>query len=195
MEGTMPSIKGTRTEKNVLAAFAGESQARNRYYFFAKQAEKDGFDQISAIFIETAEQERIHAKQFFKMLDGGEVEITASFPAGKIGNTLENLRASAEGEHYENTEMYPAFAKVARDEGLEVVARQFENTAKAEVGHEQRFARLARNVADGTVFKRAEKVRWRCRKCGFTHEGLEAAAKCPACGHPQAYFEILGDHY
>jgi rubrerythrin len=191
----MKSIKGTRTEKNLLGAFAGESQARNRYTYFAAQAQKEGFEQIAAIFTETADQERIHAKNFFKQLEGGEVEITAAFPAGVIGTTLENLKASAAGEHHEQSDLYPAFAKVAKEEGFDEIARLFLNVANAELGHEQRYEALAKLVEEGKVFKRGEKVRWRCRKCGFTHEGLEAAGKCPACGHPQAYFEVLGEHY
>ena len=189
------SIKGTQTEKNLLTAFAGESQARNRYTYFASQANKDGFMQISAIFQETADQEKEHAKRFFRMLEGGEVEISAAFPAGTIGTTAENLKAAAAGEHYEWTEMYPGFAKVARSEGIEAVARLFENVSVAEKQHEKRYRDLLRNVETGTVFKKAKPVVWRCRNCGYLHTGNEAPEACPACAHPQAYFELLGENY
>ncbi len=182
-------LKGSKTEKNLLTAFAGESQARNRYSYFASQAKKEGYVQIAAIFEETANQEKEHAKRLFKFLEGGEVEITAAFPAGTIGTTLENLKASAQGEHYENTEMYPEFARMAREEGFEAIAVVFESISKAEVGHEQRYLALAANIEKGVVFKRDEPTLWRCRNCGFLFEGQEAPKQCPACAHPQAYFE------
>ncbi len=186
----MSRLKGTRTEKNILTAFAGESQARNRYTYFASQARKEGYQQIAAIFEETANQEKEHAKRLFKLLEGGEVEITAGFPAGVIGTTEENLKAAAEGENYEHTEMYPEFAKVAREEGFEDIAKIFEAIAVAEAFHEERYKALANNIATDQVFKRARPVRWRCRNCGYVHEGTEAPEACPACAHPRAYFEL-----
>ncbi len=189
------NLKGTQTEKNLLTAFAGESQARNRYSYFAGQARKDGFEQIAAIFEETANQEKEHAKREFKFLEGGEVEITAAFPAGVIGDTLENLKAAAAGEHYENTEMYPDFAKMAEAEGFTEIAAVFRKIAVAEKRHEQRYLALAKNIKEGLVFKRPQKVRWVCRNCGYVHEGLEAPKVCPACAHPQSYFEIEGLNY
>ncbi len=189
------SVKGTQTEKNLLAAFAGESQARNRYTFFASVARKEGYMQISAIFEETADQEKEHAKRLFKFLEGGEVEITASFPAGKIGTTLENLRAAAAGENYEHTQMYPSFAKTAREEGFEEIAAVFEAIAVAEKQHEKRYNALAANIEAGRVFRRKTKVVWRCRNCGYLHEGEEAPETCPACAHPQAFFELLGENW
>ncbi len=189
------SIKGTKTERNILTAFAGESQARNRYTYFASQARKEGLMQISAIFQETADQEKEHAERLFKLLEGGEVEVTASFPAGVIGNTLENLRAAAAGENYEHTKMYPEFARVAREEGFEEIAAIFEAIAVAERQHEKRYKDLAANLEAGRVFKRAGKVVWRCRNCGYLHEGEEAPQVCPACAHPQAYFELLGENW
>ncbi len=191
----MKSLKGTQTEKNLLTAFAGESQARNRYTYAAGQARKDGFVQIAGIFEETANQEREHAKRFFKFLEGGEVEIAAAFPAGTIGTTAENLEDAAAGEHYENTEMYPGFAQVARDEGFEPVALVFEAVAVAEKQHEKRYRDLLENVKAGKVFKRDEPVVWRCLNCGYLHEGLEAPMACPACAHPQAHFELLGENW
>ncbi|MCP4674578.1 MAG: rubrerythrin family protein [Deltaproteobacteria bacterium] len=191
----MPSIKGTQTEKNLLTAFAGESQARNRYNFFASKAKKEGLVQISSIFEETANQEKEHAKRFFKFLEGGELAITAGFPAGVIGTTLENLNAAAAGENHEHIEMYPGFAKVARDEGFNDVAAVFEAIAVAEKQHEKRYKDLARNLEEGRVFKRDGKVTWRCRNCGYLHEGDEAPEACPACAHPQAHFEILGENW
>ena len=188
-------LKGSRTEKNLLTAFAGESQARNRYTYFASQARKDGWMQISDIFIETADQEREHAARLFKFLEGGEVEVTAAFPAGVIGATVENLRDSAAGEHYEHTEMYPGFAKVAREEGFDVIASVFEAIAVAEKQHEKRYLDLAANIDAGRVFKRDEKVVWRCRNCGYLHEGREAPQLCPACAHAQAHFELLGENW
>jgi len=191
----MPKLKGSKTEGNLLAAFAGESQARNRYTFFASAAKKEGFEQISSIFEETANQEKEHAKRLFKFLEGGEVEVTASFPAGVIRSTLENLKDAAAGEHHEHTEMYPGFAKVAREEGFEPIARVFEAIAVAEKQHEKRYNDLAANIEAGTVFKREKKVVWRCRNCGYLHEGTEAPEVCPACDHPQAHFELLGENW
>lgn len=188
-------LKGSQTEKNLLAAFAGESQARNRYTYFASQAKKEGFEQISFIFEETANQEKEHAKRFFKFLEGGEVEITAGFPAGVIGNTLENLKAAAEGENFEHTQLYPGFEKTARDEGLDVIGQVFEAISIAERQHEKRYLDLAANIVAGRVFKRDSEVVWRCRNCGYLHTGQEAPQSCPACEHPQAYFELLGENY
>ncbi len=191
----MASIKGTQTEQNLLKAFAGESQARNRYQMFAKQAEKDGYQQIAALFLETADNERVHAKKFFSFLEGGAVEITASYPAGKVGTTLENLKAAAAGEHEEWEDLYPAFAKIAREEGFPKVAVAFEMVAKAEVEHEVRYLKLAANVENGTVFKKDQPVRWKCAKCGYVHEGPEAPGTCPTCQHPQSYFELKEENY
>jgi len=188
-------LKGSQTEKNLLTAFAGESQARNRYTYFASQAKKEGFVQISAIFEETANQEKEHAKRLFKLLEGGEVEITGAFPAGVIDTTLENLKASAGGENYEHTQMYPGFAKTAREEGFDSIAAVFEAIAVAEKQHEKRYVDLAANIEAGKVFKRDEKVIWRCRNCGYLHEGSEAPEVCPACDHPQAHFELLRENY
>ena len=189
------SIKGTKTEKNLLLAFAGESQARNRYTYFSKVAKKEGYVQIADIFEETANQEKEHAKRFFKFLEGGEVEISGSFPAGKIGSTIENLRAAAAGEEYEWSEMYPEFAKVAREEGFQEIALTFEAVAVAEKQHGKRYKELADNIEAGRVFKRDKKVVWRCRNCGYLHEGSEAPKTCPACAHPQSYFEILAENW
>ncbi len=191
----MKSIKGTQTEKNLLIAFAGESQARNRYTFFSSTAKKEGFVQVSYIFEETANQEKEHAKRLFKFLEGGEVEITAKFPAGKIGNTLENLLSAAEGEKYEYSVMYPTFARIAREEGFEEIARVFEAIAVAEMFHEKRYRALAQNLKEGTVFKKKVEVVWRCRNCGYVHKGLEALERCPACAHPQAYFELICENW
>ena len=191
----MGSLQGTQTEKNLLTAFAGESQARNRYTFFASQAKKEGYVQMADIFIETANQEKEHAKRLFKFLEGGEVEITGAFPAGVIGTTLENLKASAAGENYEHTEMYPGFAKTAREEGFNDIAAVFEAVAVAEKQHEKRYVDLAANIEEGKVFKRDEKTVWRCRNCGYLHEGSEAPESCPACAHAQAHFELLGENY
>ncbi len=191
----MKSLKGTQTEKNLLTAFAGESQARNRYTYFTGQAKKDGYVQIAAIFEETANQEKEHAKRLFEFLEGGEVEITGAFPAGVIGTTLENLKASAAGEHYEHTEMYPGFAKTALEEGFETIASVFEAIAVAEKQHEKRYVDLAANIEAGRVFKRDEKVVWRCRNCGYLHEDSEAPEECPACAHRQAHFELLGENW
>jgi rubrerythrin len=189
------SLKGTKTEKNILTAFAGESQARNRYDMYAKKAKKDGLEQISAIFTETALQEQQHAKQLFKLLEGGDVEIQAAFPAGVVGTTLENLKASAEGEHHETTSMYPEFAQIADEEGFKKVAAQFRAIAVAEKRHEERYLKLAKNIEDGVVFKSGNKVRWICRKCGYVHEAEVAPKVCAACGHPQAYFELDALNY
>ena len=189
------TLKGTHTEKNLLTAFAGESQARNRYTYFAGQARKDGFVQMAVIFEETADQEKEHAKRLFKFLEGGEVEIKASFPAGVIGTTLENLKAAAEGEHYEHTEMYPTFAKVAREEGFPAIADVFMNIAVAEKQHEKRYMDLAGNIEAGRVFRRDSEVVWRCRNCGYLHVSKTAPELCPACAHPQAHFELLGENY
>ncbi len=188
-------LKGTQTEKNLLIAFSGESQARNRYTYFSSQARKEGFMQISAIFEETANQEKEHAKRLFNFLQGGEVEITAEFPAGVIGSTLENLKAAAAGEHYENTEMYPDFAKTAEKEGFKEIAEVFRNIAVAEKRHEDRYLALAKNITEGLVFKRPEPVRWICRNCGYVHEGTEPPESCPACAHPPAYFELEAANY
>lgn len=189
------SLQGTQTEQNLLKAFAGESQARNRYTYFASKAKKDGFVQISTIFEETATQEKEHAKRFFKFLEGGEVEITASFPAGMVGTTAENLKASADGELCEWETLYPEFAKIARAEGFEAVAIAFEMIAVAEKQHEARYRGLLANIENGTVFTKPEKVVWRCRNCGYTHEGESALKVCPACQHPQAHFEVLGENW
>jgi rubrerythrin len=191
----MPNIKGTQTEKNLLKAFAGESQARMRYDYFAKQAKKEGLEQISAIFAETALNEKEHAKRFFKFLEGGMTEITASYPAGKIGTTSENLKASAEGENEEWTELYPKFAEVAAEEGFKEISMVFKNIAKVEKEHEARYLKLYKNLEEGKVFERDGKVIWRCRNCGFIHEGTKAPKKCPACDHPQAHFEIEAQNY
>jgi rubrerythrin len=191
----MSSLKGTKTEKNLLVSFAGESQARNRYTYFASKAKKEGYVQIADVFEETANQEKEHAKRFFKFLEGGDLEIQGTFPAGIIGPTLENLKASAAGEHHEHTQMYPEFAKIAREEGFEAIAMVFEAISIAEKQHENRFNALAKNIEAGTVFKKDTPVTWRCRNCGYIHEGDEAVAACPACAHPQAYFEILAENY
>lgn len=191
----MADLKGTKTEKNLLTAFAGESQARNRYTYFAGQARKEGYVQIADIFEETANQEKEHAKRFFKFLEGGELEITGAFPAGVIGTTVENLKAAAAGEHYEYSEMYPEFAKIAREEGFDAIAMVFEKIAIAEKQHGKRYSDLAANIEAGRVFKRDGKVTWRCRNCGYLHEGTEAPDQCPACAHPQAHFELLGENW
>jgi rubrerythrin len=189
------SLKGTKTEKNILTAFAGESQARNRYSYFASKAKNDGFVQISAIFEETANQEKEHAKRLFKLLEGGEVEIQASFPAGVIGSTVDNLKEAAGGENHEWTEMYPGFAKVAREEGFNEIADIFESIAVAERQHEKRYLALMDNIAKGTVFKKDKSVKWACRNCGYVHEGAEAPDPCPACNHAQAHFEIICENW
>jgi rubrerythrin len=188
-------LKGTQTEKNLLTAFAGESQARNRYTYFASKAKKEGFVQISSIFEETANQEKEHAKRLFKFLQGGAVEITAAFPAGMIGGTVENLKESAAGEHYEHAEMYPEFAAIAREEGFSAIAEVFMSIAVAEKQHEKRYNDLASNIEADRVFKRDTEEVWRCRNCGFIYTGKEAPQSCPACAHPQAHFELLGENY
>ncbi|MBW1898794.1 MAG: rubrerythrin family protein [Deltaproteobacteria bacterium] len=191
----MASLKGTQTEKNLLTAFAGESQARNRYTYFAGKAKKEGYVQMALVFEETANQEKEHAKRFFKFLEGGEVEIVGAFPAGVIGSTLDNLKAAAAGEHYEHTEMYPGFAKIAREEGFEEVAFVFERISVAERQHEKRYRELAANIEADRVFKKEGTVKWRCLNCGYVHEGAEAVESCPACAHPKAYFELLGENW
>lgn len=191
----MKSIKNTKTEKNLLTAFAGESQARNRYTYFASKARDEGYMQISAIFHETADNEKEHAKRFFKLLEGGEVEITAAFPAGVIATTLENLKASAAGENYEHSVMYPDFAQEAEEEGFKDIASVFRLIGKVEVAHEKRYLKLAENIEKGKVFKKDTPVRWKCANCGYIHEGQEAPQSCPACVHPQAYFELKVDAY
>jgi rubrerythrin len=191
----MPSIKGTKTEQNLLKSFAGESQARNRYTFAAKAADKEGFPQITAIFLETADNERQHASSMFKFLEGGMVEITASYPAGVVATTLENLEAAAEGEHEEFVDLYPAFAKTADEEGFAEIAALYRSIAKVENWHEKRFRKLAENIKTNMVFKKSQPVKWKCQKCGHVHEGAEAPKLCPACKHPQKYFEIYADNY
>jgi rubrerythrin len=187
-------LKGSKTEKNILTAFAGESQARNRYTYFASQARKDGYMQIMSIFAETADQEKEHAKRLFKLLEGGEVEIQAAFPAGVIATTAENLKGAAAGEHYEWTDMYPSFAQTAREEGFENIAGIFEAIAVAEKQHEKRYLDLMGNIEAGTVFKKDKTVVWRCGNCGYIHEGAEALAVCPACDH-EGYFELLAENW
>jgi len=191
----MGELRGSKTERNLLAAFAGESQARNRYSYFASQARKDGYIQVADIFEETANQEKEHAKRLFKFLQGGEVEISASFPAGLIGSTAENLKAAAAGEHYEHSQMYPEFAQVARQEGFDEIAGVFEAIAVAERQHERRYLGLLANIEAGKVFKKDKVVVWRCRNCGYLHEGTEAPKVCPACAHPQAFFELLCENW
>jgi rubrerythrin len=188
-------FKGSQTEKNLLKAFAGESQARNRYTYFASQAGKDGLVQIQEIFLETADQEKEHAKRFFKFLQGGEVEITAAFPAGVIGTTAENLRASAGGEHHEWSLLYPEFAKTARQEGFQEIAGVFDAISVAEKQHERRYLGFLQNVEAKTVFQKAAPVTWRCRNCGYLHTGKDAPTLCPACAHPQAHFELLAENW
>jgi len=191
----MADRKGTTTEKNLLASFAGESQARNRYTYFASAAKKEGYEQIAAIFLETADNEKEHAKRFFKLLEGGEVEITASYPAGVIGNTAENLAAAAAGENIEWTKLYKEAGKTARAEGFEEVAVQFKEIAEVEEQHEKRYRKLLANVTEGKVFKKDAPVMWKCRNCGYVHEGTEAPEECPACAHPQAHYEVLCENY
>ena len=188
-------LKGSQTEKNLMTAFAGESQARNRYVFFASQARKDGYVQVSTIFAETAYQEKEHAKRLFKFMTGGEATITAAFPFGVIGTTVDNLAAAAAGENHEWTSMYPEFAKTARQEGFDEIAATMEAIAVAERQHEKRYLALAKNIEDGKVFKRDSAVVWRCRNCGYVHQGKEAPDTCPACAHPQAHFELLGENW
>ena len=188
-------LKGSRTERNILTAFAGESQARNRYTYFASAARKEGFIQIADIFTETSDQEKEHAKRLFKLLEGGDVQIEAAFPAGVIGSAAENLKGAAGGENYEWSSMYPGFAVVAREEGFEDIAHIFESIAVAEKQHERRYLGLLANVESGKVFRKDAPVVWRCRNCGYVHEGPEAVEKCPACEHPQAYFEVLAENW
>jgi rubrerythrin len=191
----MNKVKGTRTEKNLLKSFAGESQARSRYVFFASVAKKEGYEQIAAIFQETAENEKEHAEVFFKYLEGGEVEISASYPAGKIGNTAENLLAAAEGERLEWGTLYPMFKEIAKEEGFKEIAESFEEIAEVEEQHEKRYRKLLENVKNGTVFKRDIEVKWKCRNCGYVHSGKEAPEICPACEHAQSYYELLAENY
>lgn len=189
------SLAGTQTEKNLLKAFAGESQARNRYTFFAKEAKKEGYEQIAALFTETAEQEQTHAKIFFKFLEGNPVEITATYPAGKIGTTMENLKAAAEGENEEWTDIYPKFAAIAKEEGFPKVAAAFTLIAKVEAEHEKRYRKLLQNIEEEKVFNSDEEEKWVCRHCGYVHEGKKAPEMCPACSHPKAYFERKAENY
>ena len=191
----MANLKGSKTEKNILTAFAGESQARNRYTYFASKAKKEGYVQISEIFTETADQEKEHAKRLFKLLEGGEVEISGSFPAGVVGSTIDNLKESAAGENHEHTEMYPEFAVTAREEGFAEIADIFLAIAVAEKQHEKRYLDLAANIDAGRVFKRDGEVTWRCRNCGYLHNGNEAPELCAACAHAKAHFELLGENY
>jgi len=191
----MSELQGSQTEKNLLTAFAGESQARNRYTYFASKAREDGYVQIADIFEETANQEKEHAKRFFKFLQGGEVEVQWNFPAGVIGTTLENLKAAAAGENYEHSEMYPGYAKTAREEGFNDIAAVFDYVSVAERQHEKRYLDLAANIMAARVFKRDTEVVWRCRNCGYLHKGKEAPQSCPACAHPQAHFELLGENW
>jgi rubrerythrin len=191
----MKTLKGSKTEKNLITSFAGESQARNRYTYFASKAREEGLVQIAMIFEETANQEREHAKRFFKQLEGGDAEVSAAFPAGVIGPTADNLKAAAAGENYEWTSMYPGFAKVAREEGFDTAAAIWEAISIAERQHEKRYNDLAANVKAGKVFKKDKKVVWRCINCGYLYEGTEAPKACPACAHPQAYYEVLGENW
>jgi rubrerythrin len=191
----MNSIKGSQTEKNLLAAFAGESQARNRYTYFSGVAKKAGYEQIAAIFLETADNEKEHAKRFFKFLEGGEVTITAGYPAGVIGDTAANLLASADGEKFEWTTLYKSFAEVADKEGFKEVADTFRHIAAVEVEHEKRYRKLLENVKGSKIFKKDAPVKWKCRNCGYVHEGANAPDKCPACLHPQAYYEVVAENY
>ena len=191
----MGKLKGTQTEKNLLAAFAGESQARNRYTYFASVAKKAGYEQISAIFLETAENEKEHAKRFFKHLEGGMVQITAEYPAGVYGTTEENLLAAADGENEEWTSLYKNFSKIAKEEGFEEIASTFENIAKVEAEHEKRYRTLLANIEKGKVFKKETTVKWKCRNCGYVHVGADAPESCPACLHPQAYYEVIAENY
>ncbi len=191
----MASMKGTQTEKNLLTAFAGESQARNRYTFFASKARKEGYQQIMGIFLETADNEKEHAKRFFKFLEGGDVEINAAFPAGVIGSTAENLKEAAAGENAEHTTIYPEFANIAEKEGFPEVAAQFRSIAKVETAHEKRYLKLIENIEKDMVFKREKPAKWKCRNCGYIHEGNEAPEICPSCQHPKAYFELFCETY
>lgn len=189
------SVKGFRTEKNLLASFAGESQARNRYTYFASVAKKEGYEQISALFLDTAENEKEHAKRFFQYLEGGVAEITAMYPAGIIGATEKNLLASAEGEKEEWSKLYLDAERIAREEGFEEIAVQFKEIAEVEEEHEKRYRKLLKNIKDGKVFKKDQEVKWHCRNCGYVHTGKEAPKECPACKHPQGYYEVLAENY
>lgn len=191
----MEFVKGSETEKNLLKAFAGESQARNKYTYFASVAKKEGYEQISGIFLETAENEKEHAKVFFQYLEGGDTEIQASYPAGKIGTTNENLLAAANGEKEEWTALYPNFEKIARKEGFKNVAESFKEIAEVETQHEKRYRKLLKNIEDKKVFKKDKVVKWVCKNCGYVHEGPEAPDECPACKHPQSYFELMEENY
>jgi rubrerythrin len=192
----MKSLKGTKTEKNALLSFAGESQARNRYTYFASQARDEGYEQIAAIFLDTADNEKEHAKVFFKLLEGGDpLEITGAFPPGIIGDTKANLKAAADGEMFENTKLYPGFAGIAEEEGFPEIANTFRRISSVEKGHERRYRLLLKNMEESTVFKKNEKVVWRCRNCGYLHEGNEAPEECPACQHPRAYYELMNENY
>lgn len=191
----MPSLKGTQTEKNLLAAFAGESQARNRYTYFASEAKKAGYEQIAAIFLDTADNEKEHAKMFFNLLEGGDVEIVAAYPAGVVGDTAANLAAAAAGERMEWTAIYKDFAAVAKQEGFPQVAAVFTEIAEVEEQHEKRYLKLLENVKNGKVFEKDEEVEWRCRNCGYVHKGKSAPKTCPACRHPQAYYEVKAENY
>jgi rubrerythrin len=191
----LKTVRGTQTEQNLMTAFAGESQARNRYTYFSSKARKEGYEQVAAIFEETANQEKEHAKRFFSYLEGGDVEISAAFPAGVIGTTVENLKAAAAGEHHEQAEMYPGFAKVAKEEGFSEIADLFTAVSVAERFHEKRYLHLAANIEAGRVFARGEKVTWRCRNCGYIHEDTQAPDECPACRHPRAYFELICENW
>jgi rubrerythrin len=191
----MKSLKGTKTEKNLLASFAGESQARNRYTYFASQAKKEGYEQISAIFLDTAENEKEHAKRFFKFLEGGDVEITATYPAGVIGDTSCNLEEAANGEKLEWSKLYLDAETIARQEGFDVIAGIYKEIAEVEAEHEKRYRKLMQNIKDCKVFKKDTTVKWHCRNCGYVHEGKEAPKTCPACAHPQAYYEVLAENY
>ena len=191
----MKSVKGTKTEQNLLKSFAGESQARGRYVYFASIAKKEGYEQIAAIFNETAEQEKEHAKRFFKFLEGGMGEITASYPAGILSTTVENLKAAAAGENEEWSELYPEFAKVADEEGFPQIAEAFRRIATVEAGHEARYLKLYERMINGTVFEDEEEIEWQCRNCGYIHKGKKAPEVCPACQHPKAYFERKKNNY
>jgi rubrerythrin len=191
----MKNLKGTKTEHNLLASFAGESQARNRYTYFASAAKKEGYEQIAAIFLDTAENEKEHAKRFFSFLQGGDATITAAYPAGVVGTTKDNLKASAAGENHEHTKLYPEFAETAEQEGFPEIAILWRKISVAERGHEQRYLQLLSNVEKCEVFKRSTQVKWRCRNCGYIHEGPEAPKACPACAHPQAYFETYAEKF
>ena len=191
----MPSLKGTKTEKNLLTACAGESQARNKYTYFSSVARKEGYQQIMAIFKETADNEKEHAERFFKFLEGGEVELKWPFPAGVVGTTTENLKEAAAGENYEHTKMYPEFADTAEKEGFPEVAATFRSIASVEAAHEKRYLKLLANINNGTVFKKDKAIKWKCRNCGYVYEAEEALDMCPACQHPKAYMELMGENY